>query len=135
MKQELINIANGVDGIFIENKRFNTTVISFNYYLPLIKEDVAANALLPYILTSCSEKYENLTVLNRKFNMLYGADLSLTVNKTGDTHHVRIAVSVINDRFSFWLSFSTGNFEVSTPHITTFVLYKENTSDNKIITI
>jgi len=101
VKQELINIANGVDGIFIENKRFNTTVISFNYYLPLIKEDVAANALLPYILTSCSEEYENLTVLNRKFNMLYGADLSLTVNKTGDTHHVRIAVSVINDRFSF----------------------------------
>ena len=101
MKQELINIANGVDGIFIENKRFNTTVISFNYYLPLIKEDVAANALLPYVLTSCSEEYENLTVLNRKFNMLYGADLSLTVNKTGDTHHVRIAVSVINDRFSF----------------------------------
>ena len=101
MKQELFSIANGVDGIFIENKRFNTTVISFNYYLPLIKEDVAANALLPYVLTSCSEEYENLTVLNRKFNMLYGADLSLTVNKTGDNHHVRIAVSVINDRFSF----------------------------------
>ena len=101
MAEKLIKITDGVDGVFIENSRFNTTVISFNYYLPIETENMAANALLPYILTSCSEEYENLTLLNRRFNMLYGADLSVGVNKTGDTQHIRIAVSVINDRFAF----------------------------------
>ncbi len=101
MAEKLVKITDGVDGVFIKNSRFNTTVISFNYYLPIDPEQIAANALLPYILTSCSNEYENLTLLNRRFNMLYGADLALNVSKTGDTQHIRISVSVINDQFAF----------------------------------
>ena len=101
MGAKLVNITNGVDGVFIENSRFNTTIISFNCYLPIKKSDIASNALLPYILTSCSEEYEDFTLLNRRFNMLYGADLEVSVDKTGDTQHIKFSVSVINDRFAF----------------------------------
>ena len=56
MLNKIIKLKDGVEGLFVKNERFNTTSISFNFYLPLKKETVAENALLPFILTSCSEK-------------------------------------------------------------------------------
>ena len=52
MSDKIVSIANGVEGLFIENNRFNTTSISYNFYLPAKEETAAANALLPFILTS-----------------------------------------------------------------------------------
>lgn len=100
MSYKNYKIANGVDGIFIENTRFNTTVISVNFYLPLKRESIAANALLPYVLTSCSEEYPDYTKLNLKLGMLYGADLTVAVDKVRDVQHIKFAISVINDEFS-----------------------------------
>lgn len=93
-------IASGVDGLFVENRRFNTTLVSFNFYLPLSAEEASQNALLPYVLTSCSNKYKTFTELNLALNMLYGAGLSVSVSKVGDAQLIKIAISVINDEFS-----------------------------------
>ena len=35
--KKIITLKNGIEGLFIENQRFNTTSISFNFYLPLKK--------------------------------------------------------------------------------------------------
>ncbi len=93
-------LAQGVDGLFIKNDRFNTTLVSFNFYLPLNKDDMSLNALLPYVLTSCSDKFSTFTDLNLALNMLYGADLSVSVSKIGDAQLIKVAVAVINDEFS-----------------------------------
>ena len=100
MSYKNFKISNGADGIFVENTRFNTTVISLNFYLPLNSESIAANALLPYVLTSCSEEYPDYSKLNLKLSMLYGADLSVNVDKVRDVQHIRFAISVINDEFA-----------------------------------
>ncbi len=109
MSYKSFRISNGADGIFVENTRFNTTVISMNFYLPLSAETIAENALLPYVLTSCSEKYPDYTKLNLKLNMLYGADLSVSVDKVRDVQHIKIAISVINDELAFNLGESVIN--------------------------
>ena len=93
-------LANGVDGLFVKNNRFNTTLVSFNFYLPLNTKEMAVNALLPYVLTSCSKKYTTFTELNMALNMLYGAGLSTSVSKIGDAQLLKIAISVINDEYS-----------------------------------
>ena len=93
-------LANGVDGLFVENKRFNTTLISFNFYLPLTEDKLSVNSLLPYVLSSCSDKYKTFTELNLALNMLYGADLSVSVNKVGDAQLIKMAIAVINDEYS-----------------------------------
>lgn len=95
-----VKLSDGVDGVYISNSRFNTTTISFNFYLPLRFDTIAENALLPYILTSCSAKYKTFTELNMELSMLYGADLTVSVNKVGDAQHIKIAISVINDEYS-----------------------------------
>ncbi len=100
MSLEIIDLQNGVEGLFIKNNRFNTTLISYNFYLPLEKETVAANALLPFMLTSCSKKYPDFSKLNYKLAKLYGARLNASAEKYGDYQLLKMTISVINDRFS-----------------------------------
>lgn len=101
MLNKIVKLKDGVEGLFVKNERFNTTSISFNFYLPLKKETVAENALLPFILTSCSEKYPSFSALNYKLNKLYGARLDASTEKYGDCQLLRMTVSVIDDRFTF----------------------------------
>lgn len=101
MSNKITLKADGIEGLFIANNRFNTTSVSFNFYLPMKKETVAANALLPFILTSCSKDYPSFSALNLKLNKLYGARLDSSCEKYGDCQLLRMTVSVIDDKFSF----------------------------------
>ena len=101
MSNKITLKADGLEGLFIANNRFNTTSVSFNFYLPMKKETVAANALLPFILTSCSKDYPSFSALNLKLNKLYGARLDSSCEKYGDCQLLRMTISVIDDKFSF----------------------------------
>lgn len=100
MSLKVTAISNGVDGLFLSNDRFNTTRISFNFYLPLLRQTVANNALLPFVLTTCSEKYPDFSKLNYKLSKLYGARLEASCEKTGDFQLLRVCISTINDSFA-----------------------------------
>lgn len=97
---EKIKLCDGVEGLFIKNTRFNTTHVSFNFYLPLVRENYAPLCLLPYVLTSCSEEYPTFRELNTALGNLYGATVSAGSAKLMDYQRINISVSVINDRFS-----------------------------------
>ncbi len=101
MSEKVCRLANEAVGRFIPSNRFNTTLISFHFYLPLENEYMTEDALLPYLLTSCSEEYKSFTELNKKLLALYGAELSCSVSKSGDYLHTRIGISVINNSFAF----------------------------------
>lgn len=100
MSIKTVTLAEGANGIFIKNDRFKTTLMSFNFYMPLKKETVAELSLLPFILTSCSKKYPDFSRLNYKLNKLYGARLDASTEKYGDYQLLKITVSLINDRYS-----------------------------------
>ena len=101
MSEKIIKLKEGIEGLFIKNQRFNTTSISFNFYLPLKKENVAENALLPFILTSSGKDYPSFSALNFKLSKLYGARLDASTEKYGDCQLLRMTISVIDDRFTF----------------------------------
>ena len=101
MFEKIIKLKDGVEGLFIKNQRFNTTSISFNFYLPFKKENVAENALLPFILTSSGKDYPSFSALNFKLSKLYGARLDASTEKYGDCQLLRMTISVIDDRFTF----------------------------------
>ena len=100
MSAKIITLSGGVEGLFIKNERFKTTLISFNFFLPLKKDTVALYALLPFILTSCSSKYPEFSKLNYKLSKLYGARLDASTEKYGDYQLLKMTVSVINDRYA-----------------------------------
>lgn len=95
------DVAKGVQGYYIKNDRFNTTLLSYNLYIPLQNETMAANSLLPYLLTSCSESFRDYIDLNIRLLELYGADLSCSATKCGDLFHIKLGISVINSELSF----------------------------------
>ncbi len=96
---QIYKIADGISGLFVENSRFSTTHISVNMYLPLNTDDIAANALLPYILSSCSAKYPDFSSLNLKLAQLYGAEVGGIADKIGDTQVLRFFSFCIDDDF------------------------------------
>ncbi len=100
MSAKITVLSNGVEGVFVKNNRFNTTLVSFNFYVPLSSETAAEYALLPFIMTSCSKKYPDFSRLNFKLAKLYGANLSASAEKVGDFQLLKITISVIDDRFS-----------------------------------
>lgn len=100
MSAKITQLSNGAEGVFIKNDRFNTTLVSYNFYMPLRAETAAHYALLPFVLTTCCDKYPDFSKLNFKLSKLYGANLSASAEKVGDFQLIKIAISVIDDRFS-----------------------------------
>ncbi len=101
MDYKYIELGEGVDGLFVQDDRFNTTLVTFHFYLPLSEATAAKNALLPFILSSCSKEYSDFSKLNFKLASLYGAKLSAGVSKVGDFQMLSIGVSCIKDKFAF----------------------------------
>ena len=64
--ENLKSLTHGVDRLFIENKRFNTTLISVNFYLPLNKRGIAQYALLSGVMASSCKAYPEFLDLNLK---------------------------------------------------------------------
>ncbi|MEE1006851.1 MAG: insulinase family protein [Acutalibacteraceae bacterium] len=101
MSAKIFSLSNGAEGLFIKNERFNTTSVSFNFYLPLSSDTAAEYALLPFILTTCGAEYPDFSVLNYKLSRLYGASLDASAEKLGDYQLLRIRISVIDDKYTF----------------------------------
>ena len=101
MSAKIYGLSDGAEGLFIKNERFNTTSVSFNFYLPLSSDTAAEYALLPFMLTTCGEEYTDFSVLNYKLSRLYGARLDASAEKLGDYQLLRMRISVINDKYTF----------------------------------
>ena len=101
MDKKSIELYEGIEGLFIKNDRFNSTVISIHFFIPLDKKTVSKNALLPFLLSSCTDKYKEYTDLNIRILELYGAGLSVSVRKNGDNLHLCLSINVINDELTF----------------------------------
>lgn len=100
MSVSVKKIENNAECLFVRSNRFNTTLVSFNFYLPLNKDTVAPYALLPFVLTTCGKEYPDFSKLNFKLSRLYGAELVASSEKVGDFQLLKVGISVINDRFT-----------------------------------
>lgn len=101
MENRVVKLGHGIDGLYIKNDRFNSTLISFHFFVPLDSKTISANALLPFLLSSCNDKYKDYTDLNIRLLELYGAMLSASVQKKGDSLHICLKINLINDELTF----------------------------------
>lgn len=92
-------IAPGVRLCAMQTNRFKTGCISFSMALPLAG-DIAANAVLPYILYRSCRKYPDFSFLNGALADLYGASLSAGLSKIGEAQILSVELTAIDDRFS-----------------------------------
>lgn len=95
----ITEVAKGISVCNYKTNRFKTGRISFNITVPL-GENASAYAILPYILSRSCGKYMDFSKLNARLAELYGAALIPSVSKIGEAQVVRLAMTMIDDRFA-----------------------------------
>lgn len=93
-------ISEGTEICNITADGFKSVCVSVSFVLPL-SEKASLYALVPNVLMRSSEKYTDVTEIEKKLALLYGAELVADVSKTGEHHVLRMAISCIDDRFAF----------------------------------
>lgn len=84
----------------VRDSRFKTVKISANIIVPLSESTASENALLAGVVTRSCREYPDFTALSRKLSSLYGADLSVNVEKSGDRQIIIITASGLDDRYT-----------------------------------
>ena len=99
----ITEIAAGVRYCFVPASRFKTSRLLLQMALPLRlgePQATAANAMLPFLLHRSSAAYPTPRALKCKLAELYGARLSASAQKSGETQLLSIALTAIDDRFA-----------------------------------
>jgi predicted Zn-dependent peptidase len=94
-----VRIAEGADVCFVTANRFKTGKAHITMAMPL-DGDIAAKAVLPFILRRSCRKYPDFTSLNGYLDELYGATLQAGVEKLGEAQLIKMSVGAIDDRFA-----------------------------------
>ena len=93
-------LADGVFLTFLPAKKFKTSVISAQFVVPLRRDTVSANALLPSVLRRGTVTCPDMGALSAKLDKLYGARIDGTVRKKGEAQCVGFVASLIDDRYA-----------------------------------
>lgn len=99
MKYIKQNIKDGVSLHLIINENFKTDFSVVFISIPLEKENITQNALIPAIIKNGSQKYKNYQSINEELEMLYGAAFDCGLDKTGDNLVLKFYIESINDNF------------------------------------
>lgn len=93
-------VAEGVSFGSIADTRFKTNLLTVNLILPLSRETVTENALLPLVLEKCWEQAPTNRELSMQLNRLYGASLTTSTSKLCNASLVTFAFSGIDSQYA-----------------------------------
>lgn len=94
-----INLKEGINLHIINTNKFKTNLLAVFLTIPLNRENVTKNALLPMVLRRGSKELTNIEEISNKLDEMYGADFNCGVDKTGDNHILKFYMENINNNF------------------------------------
>lgn len=92
-------ICKGVSLAHHRTSRFKTTTVSLNIAAPL-DNHAGERALLIYLLSKTNKEYPTMFSMNRALAGLYGASISSSVSKSGETLILSLNLTCLDDRFT-----------------------------------
>ena len=93
-------ICNGVNFTYIPSDKFKTTAIYFSAFLPLDKENISKNSIVPSLLINSCKKYPSFLKISTKLEELYGSSISKSSGKLGDMQTLTIFSESLNNEFT-----------------------------------
>lgn len=84
----------------VRDERYKTNLLAVNLILPLRKETMTENALVPLILEKGYEDYPTFQSFSKKLNLMYGASAGSSISKIGDKAVLTLMISVIDDSYA-----------------------------------
>lgn len=83
----------------IKTKGFKTNLYAIFLTVPMDKEDVTFNSLIPAVLRRGTEQYPNQLEINKKLEEMYGANFNCGVDKMGDYQVLKFYMEALNDKY------------------------------------
>ena len=83
----------------IKNERFKTNLIAVFLTMPLERENITKNAMIPMILRRGSKNMPTQEDISKNLEEMYGAIFDCGVEKKGENHILKFYLESINDEF------------------------------------
>ena len=96
---EITKICKGVRLAHHRTNRFKTTTVSLSIAAPL-DEHAGERALIIYLLSKTNKMYPTVFKMNRALAGLYGAIITSSVSKSGESQILSLNLSCLDDRFT-----------------------------------
>lgn len=100
MEATRIRLAEGVFLTHLPAQKFKTSLLSAQFLTPIAAETAAAQALLPAVLRRGTVRYPDMGALSARLDGLYGAEISYSVRKKGESQCMGFVASLIDDAFT-----------------------------------
>lgn len=100
MLKDIIEIKQGIKVHLVENNLFKTNIVCVLLTVPLLKENVTQNALIPFCLRSGTKNLPSQIQINKKLEEMYGASFDCGIDKMGDNQVLKFYIESINDHYT-----------------------------------
>ena len=92
-------IKEGIKLHLIKNERFKTNLIAVFLTMPLERENITKNAMIPMILRRGSKNMPTQEDISKNLEEMYGAIFDCGIEKKGENHILKFYLESINDEF------------------------------------
>lgn len=99
MSYKTQEIKKGIQAHVIETNKFKTNLFAMFLTVPLNRENITQNALIPAVLRRGTEKLKSQEEISIELENMYGATLDCGVEKTGDNQVLKFYLETLNDNF------------------------------------
>ncbi len=97
MQQKVFEMDNKLVLHYIHEQKNKSNLIAVFLTVPLLRQTVTLNALIPAVLKRGTSKYPNMQQLEIHLQEMYGAMLSGSIDKSGDNHILKFYTETIKD--------------------------------------
>ena len=100
MSYNIEEIKKGVKLHYLETKKFKTNIMAIFVTMPLTREGITKEALIPAVLKRGTENFKTQEEISIELENMYGASFDCGVEKTGDNHILKFYIETIGDEFT-----------------------------------
>ena len=99
MSKNTFEIKEGIKAHFIKTDLFKTNLICLMLTVPMKKEDVTKNTLIPFLLKRGTTNLIDQYQISKKLEGMYGAVYDCGIDKVGDNQLIKFYIESVNDNF------------------------------------
>lgn len=100
MSEKQIEIKEGIKIHLINTDIFKTNLICVMLTVPLKREHVTKNALIPFLLKRGTNNFPSQSDISKKLEMMYGASYDCGIDKIGDNQALKFYIETIRDDYA-----------------------------------
>ena len=100
MNKNTVELKQGIKAHFINTDKYKTDLSCIILTVPLKREIVTKNALIPFLLRRGTEKLPSQYEINKEMENMYGASFNLGIDKTGDNIILKFYIESIRNEFA-----------------------------------